>query len=342
MIGFFAFSLRILLPLYCCAALPGRGLCSHSKIMVNPMERLRRWAGWPSHRHRIGEQLTAALGGLLGIGIVWYASHVMLGAQFVPLIVPSLGATAVLVFAIPHSPLTQPWAVIGGHVVSALIGVACYRWIGNPGLAGPCAVGLALLAMHLLRCIHPPGGATALTAVLGGTAVHALGFRYAVTPVALNCVLIVLFGCIYNYAFPWRRYPLALMQASQPLKQSSGLGFPDINRAHVEEAMDRQRVVLDISPDELIEIFRATLSIAGQNAQNPAPVIRLGGIYGNNQAGPDWSVRRVVDERPSPVREFDLIVFEVIEGSGRGRVDSCAREDFVRWAACELISSRTS
>lgn len=111
----------------------------------------------------------------------------MLGPAFVPLVVPSLGATAVLVFAVPHSPLTQP---VGRRRPCrfSLIGVACQQLIPSPRLAGGVAVGLALFAMHALRCIHPPGGATALTAVIGGLAVQALGFRYALTPVAVNCL----------------------------------------------------------------------------------------------------------------------------------------------------------
>jgi len=297
--------------------------------------RLGLWFGWPNAHYRNSEKIVAAVGGLLGIVIVWYATRAMLGPAFAPLVVPSLGATAVLVFAVPHSPLTQPWAVIGGHVVSAVIGVACQQLIPGPGLAGACAVGLAILAMHALRCIHPPGGATALTAVIGGSAVHALGFRYAVTPLAINALLIVLLGTLYNYTFPWRRYPLALMRAAAPVAKAAP-GFPTIAQAQVEAAMARQRVVLDISPEELAEIFNAALAIAASDNAAPAFALRIGGVYGNNRPGPDWSVRRIVDERPSSTPEFDLVVYEIVEGSGRGRIDSCPRGDFLNWVASEV------
>lgn len=299
------------------------------------LARLRHWSGWPNSHYRSSEKIVAAIGGLLGIVIVWYACRAMLGPAFAPLVVPSLGATAVLVFAVPHSPLTQPWSVVGGHVVSALIGVACQQLIPSPGLAGGAAVGLALFAMHALRCIHPPGGATALTAVIGGSAVQALGFRYALTPVAVNCLLIVLFGVLYNYAFPWRRYPLALMPSATPLARPAP-GFPRLAQADIEAAMDEMQVVLDVSPQELAKVFDAALARAAEAAPAAGFALRIGGVYGNNRPGPEWSVRRLVDERPSPTPEFDLVVYQIIEGSGRGRVDSCSRADFMRWAASEI------
>lgn len=301
----------------------------------NRWGQLQHWMGWPASGHRTSEKLVAGMGGMLGIVIVWYASRAMLGADFAPLVLPSLGATAVLVFAVPHSPLTQPWAVIGGHVISAVIGVSCQQLIANPGLAGGCAVGLAILVMHVLRCIHPPGGATALTAVIGGSTVHALGYRYALTPVALNCLLIVLLACVYNYAFPWRRYPMALMPAATPMLGSTP-GFPRITQAQIEAAMADQRVVLDVSPEELAKVFEATLIRAAAETPSPAFALRLGGIYGNNRPGPEWSVRRIIDERPSPTPEFDLVVYQILEGSGRGRTDSCTRDEFLRWVGSEI------
>ena len=83
-------------------------------------------------------------------------------------IVPSMGASAVLLFAVPHSALGQLWNVIGGHLISAAIGVACYQWLPSNGIAAGASVGLAIGAMYYTRCIHPPGGATALAAVIGG------------------------------------------------------------------------------------------------------------------------------------------------------------------------------
>ena len=92
-------------------------------------------------------------------------------------IVTSMGASVVLLFAVPHSALGQLWNVIGGHLISAAIGVACYQWLPSNGIAAGASVGLAIGAMYYTRCIHPPGGATALAAVIGGQNIHALGYR---------------------------------------------------------------------------------------------------------------------------------------------------------------------
>ena len=139
-------------------------------------------------------------------------SQAQLGASASVGLVASMGASAVLLFAVPHGPLSQPWAVLGGHLVSAVVGVACTKVIAQPMLAAPVAVGLAIGTMHYLRCIHPPGGATALSAVVGGETVHQLGFHYVLTPVLLNATIILLVALLFNYPFPWRRYPLALAQ----------------------------------------------------------------------------------------------------------------------------------
>lgn len=166
----------------------------------------------PKHVHHV-EKWLSALGGmvsLIGILMISQASLKMQGAS---VLVASMGASAVLLFAVPHGPLSQPWPVLGGHIISALIGVCCARFIPDPILAAALAVAVAIGAMHYLNCIHPPGGATALSAVIGGDAVHQLGFQYIFTPVLLNVVTVLLIAVLFNYPFHWRRYPLALHRA---------------------------------------------------------------------------------------------------------------------------------
>jgi CBS domain-containing membrane protein len=112
-----------------------------------------------------------------------------------------MGATAVLLFALPASPLAQPWAVIGGNVISALVGVACVHWLGNslnPALLGALAAALALGAMFALRCLHPPGGAVALITVIGGPAVQTAGYQFAMLTVLANSAMMVLLAILYN------------------------------------------------------------------------------------------------------------------------------------------------
>jgi CBS domain-containing membrane protein len=105
----------------------------------------------------------------------------------------SLGASALLVFALPGSPMAQPWAVIAGNTVTALVGITAANLISEPLLAMPITAALSILGMFILRCLHPPA-AVALIAVLG----HIMQFRYALFPVMVDSILLILAGAIYS------------------------------------------------------------------------------------------------------------------------------------------------
>jgi CBS domain-containing membrane protein len=151
--------------------------------------------------------LITALGSFVGLLAVAVISRALVGAEDAPYIAAYMGAAAVLIFAAPHSPLCQPWALIAGHVLSAIVGVTCYRLIPDLMIAAVSAVALAILVMQLLRCLHPPGGAAAMVAVLGGPSIHELGYGYALAPVGLNAVVLLVVALLVNNAIPGRRYP---------------------------------------------------------------------------------------------------------------------------------------
>lgn len=156
------------------------------------------------------EHWVSAAGGLAGMLAVLWVSYFLTGGTGTAtlLVVTSIGASAVLLFASPHGALSQPWPVFGGHLVSATIGVACARWLdADPIWAASLAVGLSIAAMYSMRCLHPPGGATALNAVIGGEAIHALGYGYVFNPILLNVVVLLVVAVVFNYPFKWRRYP---------------------------------------------------------------------------------------------------------------------------------------
>lgn len=125
-----------------------------------------------------------------------------------PLLVTSIGASTVLLFTNPHGEFSHPWAIIGGHCISGLIGILCYHLISDVNLAAAIGVCCAVIFMKLLDCSHPPGAATLLTAIFGGESIHNLGYQFLVTPVLINVVTLVGIGILFNYAFSWRRYPL--------------------------------------------------------------------------------------------------------------------------------------
>lgn len=143
------------------------------------------------------ERLRDCLGAGFGLLVVGGVSHAMLGPAALWLVAP-MGASAVLLFAVPSSPMAQPWSVLGGNVLSALVGVAVVKYVGSGPLAGALAVTLALAAMFPTRCVHPPGGAAALLPMLGGSAVQALGWEFALIPVGLNAALLVAAALLYN------------------------------------------------------------------------------------------------------------------------------------------------
>ncbi len=139
------------------------------------------------------ERMRACCGMLIGILITGLATRLMLGSSVnVPLLMAPIGASAVLLFAVPSSPLAQPWSIVGGNIISAVIGVACARLVGEPMMAAAVAGAAAIGAMFVLRCLHPPSGAVALTAVLGGPAILAQGYAFVLFPVAINSILLML------------------------------------------------------------------------------------------------------------------------------------------------------
>ncbi len=171
------------------------------------MSRLRRWlqAFRPAPmRVDARERLRVVAGAIVGLLLTGVLTELLSRhVPGVPWLVAPLGASAVLVFGVPASPLAQPWAVVMGNTSSALVGIACaHLFGGTPELAAAIAVGGAIGLMFLLRCLHPPGGAAALLMVLTG--VH--DWHFALDPVLLNSVLMVLAGMAYN-GVTGRRYP---------------------------------------------------------------------------------------------------------------------------------------
>lgn len=140
----------------------------------------------------IWDRLHGSLGALIGLAIVGGVGRLAVGAgDELTLLIAPLGAAAVLLFAVPDSPLARPWPVIGGNVISAVVGVACAKAIPDVTLAVALACGLATAAMLLAGCLHPPGGAVALTAVLGGPAIKSMGFGFALWPVGVSAFLLL-------------------------------------------------------------------------------------------------------------------------------------------------------
>lgn len=149
------------------------------------------------------ERLRSCFGALVGLLLVLTSAKLL--GEFVGIgewLMASLGASALLVFALPQSPMAQPWAVIAGNTLSALVGIACVHLMSEPLLAMPIAAATAIMGMFLLRCLHPPAAAVAMIAVVG----HIGHYRYALFPVMIDSILLVLAGAIYSN-LTGKRYP---------------------------------------------------------------------------------------------------------------------------------------
>lgn len=212
------------------------------------------------------EHWISAVGGLVGILAVLWVSHIWLGSHGGVFAIASMGAAAVLLFAAPHGALSQPWPVLGGNMVSAFIGVTCARWLGHePMLAASLAVALSISAMYTLRCLHPPGGATALYAVLGGETVHALGYGYLFSPVLLNVVVLLSVAVMFNYPFAWRRYPQSWHQRTQSEVVADEKSM--IPHSNLVYALSQIDTFVDVSEDDLQRIY--ALALAGRSQDAP-------------------------------------------------------------------------
>jgi len=154
------------------------------------------------------EILWSGMGSAIGIGLCGYLSAQFFENRDLTLLIGSFGASAVLVYGAARSPLAQPRNLMGGHILSGMIGVACCRYCGGPvWLAPALAVSLAIVAMLVTRTLHPPGGATALIAVIGGDKVYKLGFLYPFVPIGLGVLILLIVALLVNNASKNRRYP---------------------------------------------------------------------------------------------------------------------------------------
>ncbi len=175
-----------------------------------------------------------------------------------PLLVASMGASAVILFIMPNSPLAQPWPFCAGQLVSALVGVACTQWLADVALASACAAGGSVLAMLTLRCLHPPGAATAIAPVIGGEAIAKLAYDFVLMPVAINVLVMLVMAIMINrwllrYNYPNSPNQVVTTQTSQQhptLAQRTSISEQD-----VQQALQKQGVYIDVTPSDLSNLM---------------------------------------------------------------------------------------
>jgi CBS-domain-containing membrane protein len=156
----------------------------------------------------LSEVVWSWIGSFFGIAAVSLIHYKLLDQTGMMMIIGSFGASAVLIYGAVRSPLAQPRNLLGGHILSAFIGVTAFQWLGSEiWLAAAVAVSTSIALMHLTKTLHPPGGATALIAVIGGKSVYALGYLYVVMPAALGAGVMLIIALIINNIPKSRKYP---------------------------------------------------------------------------------------------------------------------------------------
>jgi CBS domain-containing membrane protein len=284
------------------------------------------------------EQFRSAVGGVLAVFVTAWLSWQVLGAP--PFVIASVGASAVILFVLPHSPFAQPWAVVGGYLVSAAAGVFAAKLVPAPDYlphALALAIGLTILGQLALRCLHPPGGAVALFAVLGGDAVRALGWKLLLAPILLNALLLVAMALLINNFLPGRHYPRPLLAAARDEEKAADAEPLDrlgLRRQDLHAALRSYGHFVDVSDEELDDIVEHAEQLAFRRA------------FGELACG-DIMSRALVTVRDDAtlleawrrLRQHRLAMLLVVDSLGRleGVV---SLEDFVRGArgdaACGL------
>ena len=207
------------------------------------------------------EKLRACAGVLFGLVLTGIASYEFIGNNLSAVFfIAPMGASAYILFALPASPLAQPWSLLGGNMVAALVGVTCQKLIGEPLLAAAIAGSLSLALMFKLKCLHPPSGAVALTAILGGPVIHGMGYKFVVFPVLVNSIILLLTALFFNNS-TGRRYPQALVKSQinpNETRDKLPLDRLGISTEDLDAVLGRYNQILDISRSDLEDILLET------------------------------------------------------------------------------------
>ncbi|WP_353476800.1 HPP family protein (plasmid) [Salipiger sp. H15] len=222
-------------------------------------------------RVSLGEALRAGFGALLGLGVT---GLVLLSPQIdlslgLYLVAP-FGATSVLLFAVPNSPLAQPWSAIVGNTVAALVGVATCLLVADPALRIALAVGLAITATILCRAVHPPAGAVAMTAAMSPEAIDQLGFWFALTPIAAGTTALVVLAALYarltGRHYPFRQFDAPGQHGTGDRAPSERLG---LSEAELSGLLERYRQSFNLGVEDLARLIGAAELQAASHHAGP-------------------------------------------------------------------------
>jgi CBS domain-containing membrane protein len=221
----------------------------------NTLSKLIRPEADISHR----SILAAVVGVFVAIAMVVLISRQFLGGLGLPLLVASMGASGVILFAMPTSPMAKSWSVIGGHFVSVIVGVWSYQHLADLLWASAFAVAMSMAFMFYLRCLHPPGGAAALVCIVGGPEIHELGYRFVFTPVMMNVMIILLVAMTFEVIrerFATKPLPDDWWEAVPSNRRSHQVTFTDNDVTQVLKQLD---TFIDVNREDLAKIYSLSM-----------------------------------------------------------------------------------
>lgn len=305
-----------------------------------PLDEFARLIGFERNTTSHREKLLSAMGAAVAITCVAWVTYCAVAFRLIDIqtsyfIVASMGASAVLLFAVPHGSLSQPWSLVGGHMISAVIGIACQRWLPGGFAVAGLAVGLAVGVMYYLRCIHPPGGATALTSVIGADA-EALGYQFLLVPILVNLLSILFVALLFNNLFHWRRYPahLAHRRATPEITDAVDREH-ELTHEDFAAAMQELDSYVDVTAEGLADLLELAKRHAEKNTVHPERIV-AGKFYSNGKLGKLWSVCQVLDDSSEEDVGRDLVIYKIVAGAGAYDTGLCSRGELRSWARFEV------
>lgn len=193
------------------------------------------------------------------LAIAYISQHFTLSTAH-PMLIASMGASAVILFIIPNSPLAQPWPLVGGQLVSTVVGVACAQLVSDTAFASAYAVAGSVLVMLLLRCLHPPGAAAALAPVLGGHSITSLGYGFVLMPVGVNVLVMLMMALVINRKLLLHEYPVGTRKPSDRKKSQQGfivapVLHTGVSEQDVEQVMRDSDIFIDVSSGDLSKLL---------------------------------------------------------------------------------------
>jgi CBS domain-containing membrane protein len=217
------------------------------------------------------EAMRAGLGALIGLGLAGlFLLSPNVDLELGLFLVAPFGASAVLLFAVPNSPLAQPWSAIVGNIVAALVGVAVCLLVEDPALRIALAVGLAITATILCRAIHPPAGAVAMTAAMSPDAVAHLGFWFALAPIGIGTVALVVLAAIYarltGRHYPFRQFDDPSNRGTEDRNPTERLG---LSEAALTGILERYSQSFNLGLEDLARLIGAAELQAAAQSSGP-------------------------------------------------------------------------